>query len=112
MPATIPPYTIHVKRGDKFVMPFTWTHDDVPVNLTGWSAEFTLSFPGEEEPAVYDASPEVVIDALAGEVTVTLLSEVTAEWTISGSYRLRVLDVDDEPVSLIWGRWEVIQCLP
>ncbi len=81
--------TLNAKRGDDFQVSFQWLdEDDVVVNMTGMTVEFTTNI--NRDKVVYTSSPVVTVTPLTGTVEINIDDSVTEDWAGDGTWKLKV----------------------
>lgn len=102
-----------VRAGDRNLIAFTFTSDDVAVNLTGSTvtAQARKSASTVDPPAL--VADVVVVDAVNGKVTVAwdgedvrALLDGAEAW--SGVWDLQILTPPDEPVTVVGGSFGAV----
>lgn len=108
-------YNFTIEQGADFKRTFTWLDaDEVPIDLTGYSAklmirlrerdeDFLLLFDSETNP---DADGDIALGGVAGTIIATAEDAITEllAWKGSAHYDLLLTDPFDEITRLLKGR--------
>lgn len=98
--------TLTAIRGDDFVKRFTWqAADETPINMTGYTIEFIVTINGVV--TTYTTTPQVTLTPLSGRMDILIEDAVTALWSTSGTYKLRVTSPADLVTTLVSGTLRV-----
>ena len=65
-------YKISVRKGDTLDKTFTWSVEDVPVNLTGFTADMQVRSSAESATVVLDAGNFISLGGTLGTVRVNI----------------------------------------
>jgi hypothetical protein len=96
-------YDIVIDKGATFIKTITWKNSGIPIDITGYTAIFTIkpSPSSDETLLVLDtdstADGSITIDGTAGEIEIDIDATCTEDLAFDLSYYDLKLSSDDDP---------------
>jgi len=98
---------LEAKQGDHFALPFIYTEDDdTPIDVTGYSAEFSLAVaPGGSPSFTYTEDDYITVGTTDGAFDIDVVPSETRNWTARRYfYEVSLVPPDGKKVTVFEGR--------
>lgn len=104
-------YNIEARQGATWTRVFTWSVNDVPVNLTGRTARMEVRTKPSATSVVLNATPYITLGGSAGTVTISIPASVLAGIEPRTGSKFYVYDLEivtgQQVTTLLAGRFTV-----